>query len=111
MFPLQPDMTVVGTAWVSTEVLTSLRRESDSAAPRETGGVLLGYWSKSSASPVVMHAIGPGPDAIHECDRFVPDYEFHEDEVARLYRDSKGARNVSRRLAFAPRKCGLSEQQ
>lgn len=90
MFPVQPELAATGTAWISSAVLEFLRREADSAAPLETGGVLLGYWSEAPTSPVVTHVLGPGPQAIHEHDRFVPDYEFHDREVARLYRKSNG---------------------
>lgn len=89
MFPLQPDIAVSGTMWVSCGVLSVLWQEATSTAPRETGGILLGYWSESPAVPVVTHAIGPGPFAKHERDRFVPDHDFHESEIARLYRQSK----------------------
>lgn len=91
MFPLQPELAATGTAWIASEVLEFLRREADSAAPLETGGVLLGYWSEAPTSPVVTHALGPGPNAIHEQNRFVPDYDFHEREIARLYRAADSA--------------------
>jgi integrative and conjugative element protein (TIGR02256 family) len=84
MPPLQPDIKASGTAWVSAEVLSFLVQEANAAAPLETGGVLLGYWSESSTEPVVTQAVGPGPQAIHTRERFMPDHRFHESEVARL---------------------------
>lgn len=88
MSPLQPDIAASGTAWIMSSVLSSLCDEADSTAPRETGGIVLGYWSESTAEPVITQAIGPGPHAVHEHDRFVPDYAFHESEVARLHLQS-----------------------
>jgi Predicted metal-dependent protease of the PAD1/JAB1 superfamily len=91
VYPLQPNASnIVGTAWILSGVLSALRKEASAKAPLETGGILLGYWSELPATPVVTHWIGPGPTAIHEQGRFVPDYNFHEFEVARLYRESSG---------------------
>jgi integrative and conjugative element protein (TIGR02256 family) len=63
-------------------------------APAETGGVLLGYWVEEGGEPVVTHAIGPGPEAVHERTRFIPDDEYQYAEIARLYRES------GRRLSY-----------
>src|SRR5687768_12523634 len=81
---LQPDIKSVGVAWIASRVLRSISREASSAAPFETGGILLGYWSHPPVAPVITQAVGPGPNATHEHTRFVPDYDFHESEVARL---------------------------
>ena len=91
MYPLQPaGASAVGYAWIATSVLDALSSEATVAAPLETGGVLLGYWSESPVAPVITHRIGPGPSAVHETHRFVPDHRFQELEVARLYRESSG---------------------
>lgn len=37
---------------------------------------------------VVTHAIGPGPLAKHREKSFVPDHDFQETEIARIYRES-----------------------
>lgn len=76
------------TAWLRTDVLAELLAEADCQAPLETGGVLLGYWSADSSEPVITHAIGPGPCAEHDYQRFLPDHEFHLKEIARLYAQS-----------------------
>jgi integrative and conjugative element protein (TIGR02256 family) len=75
-------------AWLSRSVLTFLTEEADRAAPDETGGILLGYWTGQHGDPVITHAIGPGPGAIHERERFVPDHEFQTLQIARLYEAS-----------------------
>lgn len=54
--------------------------------PLETGGLLIGY--QSAGATVVTDAVGPGRNAIHRRATFTPDYDFHESEVTRLYRDS-----------------------
>ena len=86
MLPVQPDdIETLGVAWIASQVLRSICQEATATAPLETGGILLGYWSESPVAPVITYAIGPGPAAKHERSRFVPDHEFHEIEVARLW--------------------------
>jgi integrative and conjugative element protein (TIGR02256 family) len=63
--------------------------EADQRAPSETGGILLGRWC-SSEEAVVEYAVGPGPRAVHRRDYFQPDHDFHDVEIARLYRKSPG---------------------
>lgn len=80
--------------------------EVASKSPLETGGVLLGYWVRqptasartrrkefgSIVTPeyelVVAQSVGPGPHAVHLPDAFIPDHEFQETEIARVYRAS-----------------------
>jgi integrative and conjugative element protein (TIGR02256 family) len=56
--------------------------------PRETGGVLMGYWAQLFTEVVVTHAIGPGPEAIHYEKGFIPDSQYQEAEIARIYLQS-----------------------
>lgn len=91
MSTLQPSLTQKETAWISKSVLSLMNAEADAQSPRETGGILLGYWAHDPAVPVITGAIGPGPHAVHETHRFIPDYKFHEQEIARRYLQSKGA--------------------
>ncbi len=74
--------------WISRDMVVSLMAQASLQAPQETGGVLLGYWGAESGDPVVTHSIGPGPNAVHSEDRFVPDHEYHIAEIARLYEES-----------------------
>jgi len=62
--------------------------ECDRAALEETGGVLMGYRAHNSAERVATHVIGPGPNAIHEEFRFVPDHDYQLAEITRLYETS-----------------------
>jgi integrative and conjugative element protein (TIGR02256 family) len=74
--------------WLSNEVSSALKLEAARRAPWETGGVLLGYWSPVGDEPVVTSYIGPGPNAVHQRYRFLPDHCFHLTEIARQYEAS-----------------------
>lgn len=56
-------------------------------SPLETGGLLIGYHDRSGW-PVISNVIGPGPDAVHALDRFVPDYRHQEEELGLRYERS-----------------------
>jgi integrative and conjugative element protein (TIGR02256 family) len=92
-------------AWIGDVLWREITAEVASKHPRETGGVLVGYWTtplelgKGTATlgrggagimgeVVITAAIGPGPKAVHLREEFVPDHDFHEGEVARVYRQS-----------------------
>jgi len=81
-------VTVRSRVWLSDVVVDFLLSEADAAAPNETGGILLGYSAQDSWDTVVTHAIGPGPKAVHALDRFAPDYDYQDAEVARIYEES-----------------------
>ncbi|WP_145191441.1 Mov34/MPN/PAD-1 family protein [Gimesia chilikensis] len=71
--------------WIGTSTVTELISECEKTTPNETGGVLMGYWGSPKAEPVITHVIGPGPAAIHEPCRFVPDHDYQLNEIARVY--------------------------
>lgn len=64
--------------------------EAADRAPRETGGMLLGYISPStSPEEIVIEAvIGPGPAAVHEPTRFEPDSAWQQAHLAQMYERS-----------------------
>ena len=72
--------------WLRHSVEEALRRDGTCKAPLETGGVLMGY--QQADAYVVTACIGPGPKAIHKRASFIPDYDYQEQEIARVYRDS-----------------------
>lgn len=74
--------------WLPSWVLSLLVGESERAFPRETGGVLMGYWVKPLQEVVIKEVIGPGPFARHGSTRFEPDYEWQEKEIGRIYEES-----------------------
>jgi len=74
------------TVWVLEAALNAILKEADKDPERETGGVLMGYWSDDSA--VITTAIGPGPEAIGTMRRFRPNSEWQKLEIARVYQAS-----------------------
>lgn len=91
-----------GTAWLSATAWSGIVEEVAGRFPRETGGVLLGYWVREPPTPatgaqaatiigpevVITSFLGPGPSAIHGVDSFVPDHAFQDCEIAKIYEKS-----------------------
>jgi len=67
--------------------------EASRALPNETGGILLGYWSPKEDQVVIIVSTRPGPRAHHDLVKFVPDDEYQEHEIERVYAES-GRRHV-----------------
>lgn len=78
----------IGMAWLSRSVIREMCYEADCAYPRETGGVLIGYWSKPYTEVVITEMIGPGPCALHKRSCFSPDASYQDLEIARVYHES-----------------------
>lgn len=74
--------------WLCGTAHEYMLKVADRSSPNETGGVLMGYISKTG-EPVITNVVGPGPKAEHSRMAFVPDYGFHEREVARIYAASR----------------------
>ena len=72
--------------WLRRAVDVALQQAAAQKDPHETGGVLMGY--EQDDSTVVTTCIGPGPKAIHTRTSFVPDYDYQEREIARVYKES-----------------------
>lgn len=75
------------TVFIDRQALEVITAES-SAAPRgsETGGILLG-WGDNSPDFHVMRAGTPGPQAIHEVDRFLRDLDHATKLAAQAWQD------------------------
>ena len=72
--------------WLPKELRDEMSMHARIALPNESGGVLMGY---DAGNGVVVEAvIGPGPRALHEQAGFVPDYEFQQREISRVYETS-----------------------
>lgn len=71
------------TLWLRRAVAEYMEAEASHYFPRETGGVLMGYWS--SGEVVVTAAIGPGPKATHSEYGFGPDHEWQQERIANHY--------------------------
>jgi integrative and conjugative element protein (TIGR02256 family) len=78
----------IATAWISRSALEAMFSEADRAYPRETGGVLMGYWAVPYSEVVITQAVGPGPNAYHKRFSFTPDHEFHDSQIAQIYKES-----------------------
>ena len=78
----------VGVAWIASRALARLQAEADTFAPLETGGVLLGYQSPDETETVVTDVVGGGPGAERTRTSFVPDHDYQESEIARIYEAS-----------------------
>ena len=55
--------------------------------PLETGGILMGYWGGNN-EVIITSVIGPGPKAIHLKRSFIPDNEYHIQEISKHYSSS-----------------------
>lgn len=79
----------IGVAWTSHTVLRGLEAQASQHSPNETGGVVMGYWVSESVRDgmqvVVTDWIGPGPNAKHRPESFIPDHEYQEEQIARRY--------------------------
>jgi integrative and conjugative element protein (TIGR02256 family) len=62
-----------------------LLSEADRCFPNETGGVLLGHEAADTKDLVITHAVGPGPNAIHELTAFVPDSVWQQAQIDDYY--------------------------
>jgi integrative and conjugative element protein (TIGR02256 family) len=73
-------------AWFSKRLIKTLISEANRKFPLETGGILIGYIVKNESW--IMNVIGPGPKAIHETHSFIPDYDYHDTQIAKQYTKS-----------------------
>lgn len=83
LWPLMKD----NVAWVDRRIFSEMSKEAHRFCPRETGGVLMGYWAGID-QVVITNMIGPGPKAVHRRYFFTPDDQWHVDEIARIYEQS-----------------------
>jgi integrative and conjugative element protein (TIGR02256 family) len=81
-------MPIPGKAWIPREVSKLLVKEAEHAFPNETGGVVMGYWSTDYSEVVITHAVDAGPLALHYPKSFIPDVNYQEIEIARIYEHS-----------------------
>jgi integrative and conjugative element protein (TIGR02256 family) len=94
--------------WLEAGALAFIRNESKRKAPKETGGVLLGYFVEDDV--VVTMATWPGPGAKHSLASYLPDCEFDRTEIARMYEETAGVITYLGDWHSHPKGgCGLSE--
>lgn len=83
-----PKIKLSPVVYIDAHVHTDLAIEAQKWFPKETGGVLMGYW-KSSHEVIITNIIGPGPKAVHTLYSFIPDDEYQIKFIADLYFKSK----------------------
>ena len=71
--------------WLSDEAAKKLMAEASTKSPLETGGVLLGYQVADGRETVITAVAGPGPKAQHSSTAYLPDHEYQEREIGRVY--------------------------
>lgn len=70
-------------------VISEMELLAESHEPRETGGALLGYCDRDDPHLLqIVRQVGPGPRAVHACDRFEPDGEWQYAQIAEAYGQS-----------------------
>jgi integrative and conjugative element protein (TIGR02256 family) len=72
--------------WMTRDHLFQILDYSNITFPKETGGIFMGYRQENQL--VITNVIGAGPKAVHEHNSFNPDNEYHETEMARIYKES-----------------------
>lgn len=72
------------TVWIERACLQKMQLLSAEKKPKESGGVLMGYWGNSN-EVVVTQVLGPGPEAKHDLFSFSPDDKWQETRIAEIY--------------------------
>lgn len=76
--------------WLSEDVIDEMASEAATAAPNETGGMLLGWENDERNEVVVLALIGPGPAASHSPSSFQPDSGWQQAQLDAAYKQSSG---------------------
>lgn len=72
--------------WINQSDLDPIAAEAVFYAPKETGGIFMGY--RTGDSIVITSVIGSGPLASRSAVHYKPDEEFEQNEIARVYESS-----------------------
>lgn len=75
------------TIWFQKGHIEAIQNEAFKWTPKESGGILIGYWANEHEA-VITAIIGPGTNAIHTTNSYVPDQEYHVQEITRIYHES-----------------------
>lgn len=73
------------TLWLPKAIIEDMIKYANQTFPSETGGCLMGYFSKNKKDIVVSSLVGPGPNSKNNKTSFIPDYGFQEREIKKLY--------------------------
>lgn len=75
--------------WIRNDLYQEMIKEVKSFLPLETGGILLGY-TDVEENMVVTKIVGPGPEAVHQEDYFLPDGSFQQKEINKTFEETEG---------------------
>lgn len=78
--------------WIRNETYINMLLERADKFDSETGGIFLGYRNISEAIEhwVITDVVGPGLSAKHGKFTFTPDYQYHNEESKRHFKNTKG---------------------
>lgn len=76
-------------AWVASSVLAAINKLAIEKFPLETGGLLMGYIA-ANGDYVISDVIGPGPNAIHREQSFIPDNKYQQANLEDKFLSSRG---------------------
>lgn len=77
--------------WLSIDAYVEILNLCNAKFPLETGGVLIGFWNNNDV--IITSVVGPGENATHSKNRFVPDQQFHEIQISNNFYASQGRDN------------------
>lgn len=73
--------------WIRRGAVEKMDSISEAKQPLETGGCFAGY--ELDDGIVILEVIGPGPLAIHERYRFIPDRDYQDEQLKLLWESSE----------------------
>lgn len=71
----------VSLLWIREDLVQAMFADGSLWAPRETGGLLVGYWSEDETEVVITDIVDAGPKARHGRFTFSPDYEYQQEQL------------------------------
>ncbi|HEX3055044.1 MAG TPA: Mov34/MPN/PAD-1 family protein [Gaiellaceae bacterium] len=75
---------VESSVWIDERLLSEMEADASEHSPRETGGMLLGYWS-AQGQAVITKTIPGGPGAVRMRTRFEPDGLWQQEILDEIY--------------------------
>ena len=75
--------------WIRSDLYEEIIGAVKTFLPYETGGILLGYIDVQ-VNLVVTKIVGPGPEAVHQENYFLPDGTFQQKEINKTFEETEG---------------------
>ncbi len=73
--------------WIKMHLHQELFDETNRWLPLETGGMLLGY-KDINHDIIITNLIDSGPEAVHKKKSFIPDGNYQQSELNKIYKES-----------------------